>query len=90
VLRAVIRLATEEGEAVIVDHALRLLFNASFHRDCRKIMANTPKLIDVLSSVTRRKDSPSRQVCVDLLKVLCLEMLDEVSFEFHQTLLIDS
>lgn len=88
-LRAIIRLATEEGETVIVDHALRLLFNVSFHRDCRKIMANTPKLIDVLSSVTRSKDSPSRQVCVKLLKVLCLEMLDEVSLQFHPSIPLD-
>ena len=88
-LRAIIRLATEEGETVIVDHALRLLFNASFHRDCRKILANTPKLIDVLSSVTRSKDSPSRQVCVNLLKVLCLEMLDEVSLQFHPSIPLD-
>ena len=88
-LRAIIRLATEEGETVIVDHALRLLFNVSFHRDCRKIMANTPKLIDVLSSVTRSKDSPSRQVCVNLLKVLCLEMLDGVSLQFHPSIPLD-
>ena len=88
-LRAIIRLATEEGETVIADHALRLLFNVSFHRDCRKIMANIPKLIDVLSSVTRSKDSPSRQVCVNLLKVLCLEMLDEVSLQFHPSIPLD-
>lgn len=88
-LRAIIRLATEEGETVIADHALRLLFNASFHRDCRKILANTPKLIDVLSSVTRSKDSPSRQVCVNLLKVLCLEMLVEVSLQLHPSIPLD-
>ena len=88
-LRKIIRLATEEGETVIADHALRLLFNASFHRDCRKIMANTPKLIDVLSSVTRSKDSPSCQVCAYLLKVLCLEMLDEVSLQFHPSTPLD-
>jgi len=75
-LRAIIRLATE-GEAVIADHALRLLFNSSFYRECRKIITNNQELIDVLTSMTRNKDSPSScQVCVNLLKVLCLEMLE--------------
>ena len=73
-----------EEKAIIADHVVRLLFNASFHKECRKMMADAQALIVLLTAVARNENSPSRQVCTNLLKVLCLEMLDsccQLSFE---------
>lgn len=70
--------STEEDEknSMIVDHVICLLFNASFHRECRKMMAGAQALIDLLTSMARNENSSSCQVCTNLLKILCLEMLD--------------
>ena len=65
----------DEKNSIIADHVIRLLFNASFHRECRKMMADAQALIDLLTSMARNENS-SCQVCTNLLKILCLEMLD--------------
>ena len=66
----------DEKNSIIADHVIRLLFNASFHRECRKMMVDAQALIDLLTSIARNENSSSCQVCTKLLKILCLEMLD--------------
>jgi len=76
--------AAKEGNAIIADHAIRLLFNASFHKECRTVLADDQGVIDLLTSLARDENSSSSQVCKNLLKVLCLEMLDSCTEESNQ------
>ena len=74
----------KEGNGIVADHVIRLLFNASFHKECRKTMADTQALIDLLTSMARNENSSSCQVCTNLLKILCLEMVHSCCEENSQ------
>ena len=74
----------EEENGIVANHAIRLLFNASFHKECRKMMADTQALIDLLTSMAGDESSASCQVSTNLLKILCLEMLDSCCEEDSQ------